>query len=113
MSGSGELPIDEGFLLTLPAYTFLAGVGPGYLRDPRSGRQFAPIWTDWDLFQTYIEAMQGPGECRVLVLETRKDFESYLRLLRPDVQGVVIDRSPKPSLATTIIPLSGLRISPG
>lgn len=104
-----DFPIEtDSFLMTLPVYTFIGPAGPGLLRNPEHGT-FAPIWTDWDLFRTYIEGTQKPQVVNVLEIHTVGEFKAYLNLLPPEVATMILDASPVPNHANTFQPLEGIR----
>src|SRR5690349_4882921 len=52
-----DFPIEaDRFEFTWPCFTYILGPSPAYFRNPESGRIFGAIWTDEDLYQTYMSA---------------------------------------------------------
>jgi hypothetical protein len=90
-----DLPNE--FILTLPAYSYLIEPGPqpGYLRDPGSGAVFVPIWTDSDLFLTYLERSGLAGRVSGLEITSKDELTAYLRTIPASIEQVAIDPGAK------------------
>jgi hypothetical protein len=84
---------QDSFLLMLPMYSYLIEPGPrpGYLREPERGIVFVPLWTDHDLFETYLERSGLAGRVSGLVIGSRAELVTYLRSVPETVEEVVTD----------------------
>lgn len=95
---------DDSFLFTLPLYTYLIEPGPrpGFLRDPGKGIVFAPIWTDLDLFERYLEQSNLAGKVSGLQIHTREELVTFLASITPQIEYIAVDPSHQPKRAFTI-----------
>jgi hypothetical protein len=89
--------LPDDFILTLPAYSYLIEPGPqpGYLRDPGSGTIFVPIWTDSDLFLSYLERGGLAGKVSGLEITSKAELIAYLRTIPDRIEHVAIDPGAK------------------
>ncbi|MFL5330471.1 MAG: hypothetical protein ACJ8C4_16330 [Gemmataceae bacterium] len=99
MAESGEFPIDPGFVFRFPLYTFVTPYGPGMIAEVGGDMKFAPIWTDWDLYRTYMDPIAAeaakkkghPVEIPTFEMKNVKDLIAYLRTIPSDIENVAID----------------------
>jgi hypothetical protein len=89
--------LPDEFILTLPLYSYLIEPGPqpGFLRDPTTDAVFVPIWTDSDLFLTYLERSGLAGKVSGLKITSNEELVAYLRTIPAGVDQVAIDPGAK------------------
>jgi hypothetical protein len=102
--------IPDGFLFTLPLYSYLIEPGPkpGYLRDPKTQIIFVPLWTDGDTFATYLERSGLAGKVSALLIHSRAELLTFLRLIPNLIKHVMIDPIPKAPAITSVFELERL-----
>jgi hypothetical protein len=85
---------EDPFLFVYPIYSYLmeSGPRPGALRDPVSGTVYVPLWTDRDLFDTFVENFQFGGPICGLQIDDQFELTSFLgRFQDPAITQVAID----------------------
>lgn len=88
------MQFDDAFLFDFPIYSYLIEPGPrpGALRDTTSGTLYVPLWTDRDLFDTFVENFEFDGPICGLKIDDRYELTDFLgRFDHPAITQVAID----------------------
>jgi hypothetical protein len=91
-----KLP-DDAFVFIFPMHTYLIGSGPdpGRLRDRQRGIEFVPLWTDSDLFATYLEQSGHADQVTHRQFDGRSELIAFLESVRNLVGHVIVDPNRK------------------
>lgn len=101
---------DDGFLFTFPLFSYLIEPGPkpGYLREPATKTVFVPLWTDEDLFGTYLQASGLAGRVSGLQLQDGGELAVYLRSVPDTIKHAMIDPAAKAPQVTRLYNIAKL-----
>lgn len=101
---------NDSFLFMLPLYGYLIEPGPhpGFLRDPGKGTTFVPLWTDHDLFDTYLQKSGLAGKVSGLQIHSQEELVTFLLSIPANVQHVVVDPNPKEKQGLTVFEIREL-----
>ena len=107
MNQNSEMHENE-FVLTLPLYTYLIEPGPkpGYLRGGKSGPTFVPFWTDYDLFETYLNGSGLSGKVSGLTIHSEQELITFLNSIPDTIKHVAVDPNPTPPVRLNVWAIS-------
>jgi hypothetical protein len=84
----------DAFLFVYPIFSYLieSGPRPGALRDPATGTLYVPLWTDRDLFDTFVENFEFGSPICGLQIDDQVELTNFLgRFKNPAITQVAID----------------------